>query len=168
MDLENIGKQMLEALAIQGQVTSMVAKLANLEVEVSGSEGEITRSIGQKASSITALSQAEEVLAEAVNATEVIQQEGMRINDRLRLSKVDIERANEEVDKYSDAVLRQLDVATQNLRETKRSIEANRDKVRKELDSAQKNLENRQAILRTQGVDLNISGTKPQPKSIVL
>lgn len=168
MDLETIGKKMLEALAVQGQIASTQTKVTGLQGEVAKATDDIRKSQATKALNLDAREQAGSVLANAVSDVEIAEQQVAQAKAGLKSAKLVVGRAEEEVDKYSDVVLGQLDEVTQQFQEDKRTLEAEVGAVQKELEVLKKDLEARQAELKTSGVELNLGGTAPRPKTTTL
>ena len=167
MDLEIVGKQMLETLAVQGQVAGLVTKLEGLRGEITGAEVDIQKAESAKASSLVARKQAEEKLDKAISEAESVEQLVVQAKAKLKSAEMSIVKAEEESTKYSDEVLDQLDDAIGQCKEVKTAIEAKRDEGVKELELARKDLESRQAELKAQGIELNI-GSARQPITTVL
>jgi len=167
MDLELVGKKLLEALAVQGRVASMQTKLLDLQQKVTAVEGEIQESQEVKASNLRFRQRAEVALRVSVASVKVTKQQVVQAGTRLKLASKGVAEAEGELAKYSDVVLGQLDENTQHLLVTKQAIEAERDNATKELGVVREDLENRQAELKTLGVELNLSSS-PRPKTTYL
>jgi len=167
MDLELVGKKLLEALAVQGQVASMQRGLVELQQKVTAIDGDIQRSQEVRALNSKAREQAEVALNEAVANVETIKQQVAQVGARLKLASKGVTEAEGELAKYSDVVLGQLDEATQHLRATKQAVEAERDNAMKELGVTMRDLEDRQVELKTFGVELNLSSS-PRSKTTTL
>lgn len=168
MDLEIIGKQMLEALAIRGQLAAMQTNLTALQGEATKASGDIQKSQEAKASTIEAREQAMNAWDEAIIDAEDAQEQIIKVIAERKSAELVVGQAEEEVDKYSDAILSQLDEVTQQFQDGKLAIEAEMDKILKKLEVLKKDLETRQAELKAVGVELNLIGTAPRPKVTTL
>jgi len=168
MDLEIIGKKMLEALAIRGKIASMQTELLDLQGEIAKADGEIRESQEAKAVNLEALEQARIAWDGALADAEDAQQQVKTAIARRKSAELLVERAEEEVGKYGDAVFEHLAEVTQKVQGDKQAIEAEMVVALKELEGLKKDLEERQAELKASGVELNLVGTAPRPKVTTL
>jgi len=166
MDLEHIGKQMLEALAVRGQVASLETSLANIQGQIVKADTEIQRGKKEEVSNTLDREQVQKELVWVQVAVSKAEEAVKAAGENLRLAKGAIAPAEEKVLKCRD-ISEQLELSILQIEEDKKTVEASRDEVSKELDAARKDLETRQAELHENGVDLNI-GPVRQPKTIVM
>ena len=167
MDLEIIGKQMLEALAVQGQIAGLETKQEELKREVAEAEISIQKAEGIKASGLVSREEAEGKVNKAMNSVVTAKLQIKQAEANLNLAENLVEKAKEELGKYSDDVLNQFDDVICQRIEAKKAIEVDRDEVVKALEVARENLEARQEELKAQGIELNI-GMVRQPRVMVL
>lgn len=168
MDLDIIGKQMLEALAVQGRIASLGTNLLDFERQIVKVQEDIKRSMDVYSLNVNAREQAEDELDKAINKAEVAEQWVTQAVAELKSANSIVKEAKEELDKYSDDILEGFGSVTLQLEEDKKVVEANRDETLKELDVARQDLENRQAELKVLGIELNLGGASPRPKTTIL
>ena len=166
MDLELIGKQMLEALAVQGQIAPLVTKLQQLESELDNANANIEKAKETKASNVSYRKSAESKLSKAIQAVQIAEQGVVDAKVKVSEAKTEVDRTKMQLDKYNDAFLSQLDENIKHSEEARQPVEINIAKVLKELDSVKADLTSRQAILAEQGIELNIG--KLQAKTTYL
>lgn len=168
MDLELIGKQMLEALAAQGQVAAFETKIAELERQIAGAQVDIRRAESNKESQLEACSQAKDVLGKALGDAERAHEVSVAAKANLATTQGAVDEARKKVAKYDTAFLEQLNRVIGQCQEAKDDLEARKDEIAGELKAAQEDLKERQAKLASQGIELNLGGTRVQPKITVL
>ena len=167
MDLETIGKQILEALAVQGQIAGLEAKLAGLNELGARATKDIEDSIEEKKRNVIARGEAEKHRGEMASNVEKAKSSVMAAQIHLKSAKSTFEETEQEVAKYSDTVLARLDEATKKFEAGKKALEADKVDLLEALKAAKKDLELRQAVLADQGIELNIGG-KPLAKTTYL
>ena len=166
MDIERIGKQMLEALAVQGQVSALESKVSNLSRQAADAAEDIQKSKDKKAACLQAREQAEGKLSEAnlgVGAAQVVLRQAQ---SNLKSARESVQDAVLEVDKYGDVAMKKLDADTSSLEAVEAGIKASEVDAYYELTAARKDLDSRQAELKRQNIELNIG--KRQSKTTVL
>ena len=167
MDLELIGKQILEALAVQGQIAGLETKLANLEGRIVEAGKKVRQTKVDSVLGVESRKQAEIALEEAHNKVVLMESLLATAEKNLGVAEEAADKAKVKAGKYSEDVLKQLDWAVQQAEEAQKAIEVGRDDVLKEIGIARKGLEARQKALSIQGIELNIGATK-QPKVTTL
>ena len=167
MDLELIGKQMLEALAVQGQLAGLEAKLVELDGLLSKAAKDTEDSIKEKEHNVAAREQAEVQVRETARNVETAKSSVIAAQSHLKFAEKVFKEAGQEVAKYDNATLSQLDEVTKKFEEFKKKLEADKGDLLEELKETKKDLERRQAVLAEQGIELNIGG-KPQAKTTYL
>lgn len=167
MDLETVGKQMLEALALQGQIAVLETKLAEFPERIARADEAVQDSEDEKTTLILAKVQAQEVLSKAYDGETEARESLARAKAYLKSTESVVREAEVEVTKYSDELFDHADAVISENEAVKVSIEEHRDAVAAEIDSARKDLEVRQAELKAQGVELTL-GQMRQPRTINL
>ena len=167
MDLELIGKQMLEALAVQGQLAGLEAKLVELDGLLAKAAKDTEDSIKEKERNGAAREQAEVQVRETARSVETAKSSVIAAQSHLKFAEKVFKEAGQEAAKYDNAVLSQLDEVTKKFEEFKKKLKADKGDLLEELKETKKDLERRQAALAEQGIELNIGG-KPQTKTTYL
>lgn len=167
MNLEDIGKQILEALAVHGLVVALEKRAADLDRQVLDATTSIQKSKDEKMTLLQFREQGEKKLIDAIKKADDIESVLSQTKISLKAAKLAIKKDEEELTKYGDSVIVLLDEAMEQLEEEGVAIKANRDDVIKELADAKHNLEIRQVELSNNGVALSLGG-KTQPKTTVL
>ena len=168
MDLETIGKQMLEALALQGRVSALETEAASCANQISGAQGDIQGAEGRKINVIEAHRLAERQVEEkdaVVRDTKDKVAAAIAVHKR---AEQDLAGAREVRNSYGPDFVKELDKSIEQLVEVKKGIEGKKGKVLAELDEAKKDLEARRGKLSAQGIDLNMATMGRQPRTTVL
>lgn len=168
MDLETMGKKLLEALALQGQIASTQTQLLGLQGEIAKAENDIKQSEKAKVSSLEARETAKDALDSAVDKAETAKQQVAQAKAALKSAELVVGQAEEELARYGDTTLGQLDKATQQFQLAKRAIEATRDDALQGLENIKEDLESRRAELKAEGIELNLGMAAPPPRITAL
>ncbi len=168
MDLETMGKKLLEALALQGQIASTQTQLLGLQGEIAKAENDIKQSENDKALTLVARGRARDALDGAVGEAEAAKQQAVQATANLKSAKLIVGQAEEELARYSDITLSQLGKTTQQFQLAKQTIEAAKNDVLQELENIKEDLESRRAELKAEGIELNLGMAAPQPKTTIL
>ena len=166
MDLETIGKQILEALAVQGQIAGIKTKLAGIQTKIIVATNDICRAKDEEERQIKAHKQAEDFWVGTVRTADIAREAVIQAEAKYKLAELAIEPAEEEVS-MCDTRLNELFEIIPQLEEVKKAFEVDRDEILEELEEAGKNLEARQEELKVQGIEINIGSARP-PKVMVL
>lgn len=168
MDLESIGKKMLEALAVQGQIAAAEAKLANLSEQLAKADGGISDLKNKRVNAAQDKGLAEDVLAKAINESEAARVRSIEAAKILKATKLAVASAEGKVAEYGEGVFASLDDSVKQLEESKQAIEMDKGATAEEVKVLMEDLVARQAELGAEGIVLNISQPASQPKTTYL
>lgn len=167
MDLEIIGKKMLEALAIQGQLAGLETKHSSLNAEIVEVGENIMRAVNRKAATLNSLSAVKQQLStttaelhEKWAEVEAVRMEALAVEGSVKVIQV---RLNTE---YSEDAIKQLDTDIHTLIVAKEALQRQTLELASLVLNARRDFETRQAELKVEGVELNIG--KRQSKVTVL
>lgn len=167
MDYKKVGEEMLEALAIQGQIAGLEEELAQKDNQLRGLKADVeaveqNKSDGLESQTlaIDRRDNAERDLAYAKSALDLAEREF----DKARL---DLESASLKVGDYGEDFFANLDNQVVELEERCQGIESERDLVQSKLQTAQDELKLKEGKLAQKGIKLSLGNTR-KPKSIVL
>lgn len=157
MDLELIGKKMLEALAIQGQLAGLEAKLTSLNAEVVEAGENIVRAANKKAATLESLSSVKVQLNTATGdlfakraEVETAQRIASTAEGKVRAIQIRLDT------EYTEDVIKQLDTNIHALVTAKEALQRQTSGAAQQVVAARQNFEARQAELKAEGVELNI------------
>lgn len=167
MDLETIGKKMLETLAVKGQLAGKEAKLVEIKNQIAKAEEAIKVAKETKDKGIASRKVAEEYLAQTKK--DKTEAEGLveKAEEALRVAGDFVGRATLGVDKFNDEALAKLEVDIADKQAVKQAIEFTYEDELAEAAKLKKTLGDRQAELKAEGVEFDISGAKI-PKTTIL
>lgn len=168
MDLEAIGKKILEALAVQGKMVALETEVVTFTDDLVNANQRIQGATNHKEEAKQSKSEAEIALQkiivsekEAVLALEYAERELMD-------AKGNVSKARREVQRFGETTFKQLDSVIQRCEQDKQIIEDAKIKVSDELDVARKDFESRQKEINELGYDLNVLKPASRSKTTVL
>jgi len=160
MDLETIGKKMLEVLALRGQLSGMEGELETVRERIYVADEAIKVAKLEKGNASSARKRTEIALKDAEAGVVGAETELKTAQDNLEKAIVLKESKEIDVDKYNDGVLSGLDGVIADKDSIKRDIETEYAIKAKKITEAKADVESRKAELRTEGVELDVGGVR--------
>ena len=168
MDLEAVGKKMIEALVAQGYLSGLEEKQSSINVDITKIAAQIETAKSKEARNIESRKQAGVELTKAEGAVNSAEANIKAAEASLKRAVDEVERSKKEVTKYNEDVQAELEKNTSLLVEAKKQLEADRDSTFVELTTAKEEAEAKLAELNAQGISLDIGRSARQPRTTIL
>ena len=161
MDLETIGKKMIEALVVRGQIAKGEGELSDINIKRAIADSEIQSAVRDKDGIVLKKKQAKTELDKAEDNVALAQAELKTAETNLYNATFKKDARKVAYDKYDDTILGGLDsvIAEKESKRNTIAVELN-DKTSK-LDEMKRDLKARQGELKIEGIELDTNPPRP-------